>query len=378
MKKVLIVTSVASMIKQFNMRNIIILQNMGYEVHIATNFDKPGTITNQKSLELKAELQSLKVHWFQIDFQRGFGTVKGNIKAYQQIKTLITLHKYQFVHTQAAISSAITRFVTRSTKNKVIYTAHGFQFLKGGPMKDWILFYPIERILSKYTDILITVNKEDYERAKKFNAEDVKYVNGVGIDVESFSVKVDSITKKKLRKSLNIPNGAKLMISVGELNKNKNQESVIRAMDHIKFENLYYIIVGQGSNFKELERIVNKLNLKNKVQLLGFRSDIKQLLAISDFAIAPSYREGLMVAGMEAMASGLPLAFARTRGIEDYSIQGVTGFGFNPKSINSISDAIKNIYDAKLGGNAQNVAKEFDMKIIDIEMKKIYERMDLS
>ena len=83
---------------------------------------------------------------------------------------------------------------------KCIYTAHGFHFFKGAPKINWLLFYPIEKLCSYWTDILITINREDYQRAKKsFHAKKIEYVPGVGIDLKKFQTGLIDVEKKRIR-----------------------------------------------------------------------------------------------------------------------------------------------------------------------------------
>ncbi len=197
MKKVLIVASVASMIDQFNMQNINILKQQGYEVHVAANFEKGSTISEERLLEFKKELKNLNVLYFQVDFSRRIGNIGQNIKAYKQIKEIIKQNKYKFIHCHSPIGGVCGRIAAKTTGTKVMYTAHGFHFYKGAPMKNWVLYYPIERVLSYLTDVLITINNEDYELSKnKMKSKSLYYIPGVGVDVSNFSdIKVDKIKK---------------------------------------------------------------------------------------------------------------------------------------------------------------------------------------
>ena len=190
MKKALILASVASMIEQFNMGNIKVLQELKYEVHVATNFIDSGTITRERAEELKNKLKDLNVKYYQIDFDRNVLSTK-NIQAYKQVKQLIKENKYNIIHIHSPIGGVCGRLVAKKERKngtKVIYTAHGFHFFKGAPAKNWLIYYPVEKWLSKYTDCLITINEEDYNLAKKkFKAKNVEYVPGIGVDENKFN-----------------------------------------------------------------------------------------------------------------------------------------------------------------------------------------------
>ena len=167
MKKVLMLASVASMIDQFNMPNIQLLQELGYEVHVACNFEKGSTCTQERIQNLKQRLEHMGVEYFQIDFSRNVLRVNEIWKAYRQVERLLEKEKYSFIHCHSPIGGAVGRIAAHKTHTKVIYTAHGFHFYKGAPLHNWLIYYPIEKWLSRYTDVLITINKEDYQRAKK-------------------------------------------------------------------------------------------------------------------------------------------------------------------------------------------------------------------
>ena len=215
MKKMLMLASVVSMIDQFNMSNIDILKKQGYEVHVAANFEYGNTSSKQRVEEFKKELTELNVQYYNIDFSRKITNILANIKAYKQIKDLMLKNKYEFVHCHSPIGGVCGRLAAHSANTPVIYTAHGFHFFKRAPLKNWMLYYPVEKLLAHYTDVLITINKEDYARAQNFKAKKVEYVPGIGVDIKKFSeIIVDKLAK---RKELGIPENAFLILSVGEL-----------------------------------------------------------------------------------------------------------------------------------------------------------------
>src|SRR5680860_205168 len=287
MKKMLMLASVASMIDQFNMSNIDILKKQGYEVHVAANFKYGNTSSKQRVDEFKKELKELNVPFYHVDFSRKITDILSNIKAYKQIKNLMLKNKYKFVHCHSPIGGVCGRIAGHSTNTPVIYTAHGFYFFKGAPLKNWLLSYPIERWLARYTDVLITINKEDYARAKKsFKSGSVKYIPGVGLDIKKFSeVIVDKLAK---RRELEVPGEAFVLLSVGELNRNKNHEVIIRAISNLNKSNIYYVICGQGPLENYLRTLSKKLGLEKYVKLLGYCKDLAEVYKSADIFAFPS------------------------------------------------------------------------------------------
>lgn len=383
MKNVLQVASVASMIDQFNMDNIRLLQELGYKVDVAANFEFGSTTSKKRVNKLREKLINNDIEVFNLLFDRRvFNFI--NIKVYKQLKNIINNNNYNIIHCHSPIGGVITRLAAREARKrgtKVIYTAHGFHFFKGGGIKNWILFYPIERMLAKYTDIIITINKEDYKLAKKrFKDTEIKYVPGIGIDLEKINkINVNNLEKKK---QLSIPNNSKVLLSVGELNKNKNHEVIIKAISRLNDKSIYYLICGKGELEPYLNKLISKLNLDNQVKLLGYRSDIYEISKISDIFIFPSFREGLSVALMEAMASGLPVICSDIRGNRDL-IQNCKG-GYLVKR-NNIDKYEKFIRELIINEEQRNKSGKFNIinikkysnEVVSSEMKNIYYSLNL-
>lgn len=241
---------------------------------------------------------------------------KGNLQAIRTIRQLVKTEKYDIVHCHTPVAAMCTRIACRRERHRgvrVFYTAHGFHFYSGAPFKNWLLYYPVEWFCSWWTDVLITINQEDYRRAeRKLHAKKTAYVPGVGIDLEKFQP--DAAGAEKKREELGLEKTDVMMLSVGELNRNKNQAVVIRAMAEINDKNVHYFIAGQGVLRDELQRLVEQLRLSERVHFLGQRVDVPELLIAADFYVLPSVREGLNVSLMEAMASGLPCIASRIRG----------------------------------------------------------------
>ena len=304
---------------------------------------------------------------------------KGNFKAVKQLKKIVENGHFDIVHCHTPIAAACCRIACRKARKngtKVIYTAHGFHFYKGAPFKNWLIYYPIEKICSHFTDVLITINTEDYALAqKKMNAKSIQYVPGVGIDIKRFSECV--INREEKRKELGIPEDAMLLLSVGELNKNKNHETVIKALAKIHNSNIYYLIAGKGGLEYYLNELIENLDLNNNVKLIGYRADIAELYKAADICVLPSIREGLPVAVMEGMAAGLPLIVADNRGTRDLCQNNINGLVCNTFSSDEFADAINKLWNdtslrRKMGNENLNAAGNFDIKKVNSIMNKIY------
>lgn len=381
MKRALVLASVASMIDQFNMPNIRLMKEMGYEVDVATNFQKGSTCSDEKIAALKQTLQEMNVRCFQIDFSRNVLNIDENIKAYKQTKKIIDDNNYTLIHSHSPIGGFLSRIAARNARKngtKMVYTAHGFHFFKGAPLINWLIFYPIEKFCSCWTDVLVTITHEDYQLAqKKMYAKEVVYVPGVGINTVTFAPKeVDIVVNASKRKELGLAMTDTVMLSVGELNKNKNHEIVLRAMAQLGRSDLHYVIAGRGILKEHLEQLAKELGVSNQLHLLGFRTDVKDLFKMADFFAHPSFREGLSVAVMEAMANGLPVICTEIRGNTDLIEDNKGGYLFKPAVQETAYLALKKIMESidrkAMGLYNLKKAEGLDIKAVLEVMRRIY------
>lgn len=370
MKKALMVATVGRFL-YFEKNDIKILQSMGYEVHCAANLMS----TEMDSIE---DLDIVKHH---IDFSRSPFS-KSTFKAYQQLCLLLKTEHFDVIHCHTPVGGILARIAGkkyRKTGTKIIYTAHGFHFYKNAPIMNWLIYYPIEKLCSYATDILITINKEDYLLAKKkMRAKQTEYIPGIGLDLKKFKNNYD---RNKIRQELKISKDAVLFLSVGELNKNKNHETVIKALaDSIKksSKEIYYVIAGKGVLKEYLSDLANHLGIEQQVKLVGFRNDIPAFFASADIFLFPSQREGLSVALMEAMASELPVLCSRIRGNTDLIDDKMGGYLFNPMDVDDVKKTIEKVLQLserelhQMGKyNLQHV-QEFSISKVEERMKKIY------
>ena len=375
MNRVLVLASVASMIDQFNMPNIMLLKKMGYEVDVACNFEEGNTCSDEKIRELKDSLKEIGVEFYQIDFSRKITNIRKNVRAFLQVNNILKKNSYVFIHCHSPIGGLVGRIAGKLNRTKVIYTAHGFHFCKGSPLKNWLIYYPVEWICSWMTDTLLVINREDYQIAKKkFHAKETIYIPGVGIDID----KINSvqINREEKRKELGLKTDDIVLLSVGELNQNKNHEIVIRALKELNNSHIKYVVCGQGLLKKYLEKLARELGVQNQLFLIGFRTDVIEIYKCADIFVFPSKREGLSVALMEAMACGLPCVVSSIRGNVDL-IDKYGGTLFNVDSVQSCRNAIKKILksDLKLLGN-NNLKKVgiFSAVRVIAELKKVYQK----
>lgn len=381
-KKVLMLAAKANMIQQFNHRNIKILQNLGYEVHIATNMVDFGSMSKDENERFKLWMNDNNVIAHQVDFERRMGTLKGNIRSISQLREIFKTNDFSFIHVHSPLGSILGRFVANQFKVPAIYTAHGFHFFKGGPKSGWIVFYPLEWLFSFFTDTLITINDEDYSLAKRhLHSKRIVQIHGIGVDVKRarrVTQEERATARRQVRRKLNIPEDAFLISSVGELSDRKNHRVVLEALKMLPIENrkrTYYIIAGTGNNSGMLRSIANSFNFTEHFKLLGYRSDVHNINYASDISILPSLREGLGIAGLDAVIDGIYLIGTNKGGVSDYIKENVNGKLFNPINYQELQILLKECFETKptITKTRVEFLREFDVSVVDLKMKRVYQ-----
>lgn len=370
MKKVLYVTTVSRTINAFLIPHINMLLDNGYEVHCACSIDKP----------VDKELQRKGVKIFEVPFSRNPLGI-GNIKAFIKLEELQRINNYDIVHVHTPIAAIYGRLLKLSFPSlRTIYTAHGYHFLKGGSKLGWILYYPIEKIMAKFTDVIININKEDYEITKeRLKPKKCYLLNGVGLDLREYK-KLSSKEIQEKRKEFGLNDKDFVVLMIAEINKNKNHIQLINAMDILKdkYPNIKVLCIGDGTLKESLEKQIILRNLQNNIFMLGYRLDVNKLINISDIGILLSRREGLPRNIMEFMACGRKVIATDIRGCRDLICDETIGTLVNVDDYESTAKAIEKYYI--LNNKSFEVSKEirkYDIESINSELLKIYEDVQL-
>ena len=364
--KILYVTTV-SITMGFFPAHIKMLQAEGHTVELACNLDEP--------LPEKTSVLNCPAH--HVPFSRS-PLSRENITAYRKLKRLLAENHYDIVHTHTPNASALVRLACRKLRSqgmKVFYTAHGFHFYDGAPPANWLLFYPVEWLCSHWTDVLITINREDHARAqKRFHAKQTAYIPGVGVDTAQFGC---HNTRDAKRQELGIPADAKVLLTVGELNENKNQSVILRAMAKLNDPNLHYVLCGQGEYDGILRKLAEDLRLSDRVHLLGFRRDVPEICPAADLYLCPSFREGLNVSIMEAMASGLPVICSDIRGNRDLVVYDKGGRLCRPDDAEGFAASIQTLAASPercqaMGTHNRAFVDRFSVQQVLVKLQQIY------
>jgi len=376
MKKVLLTATVQSHIAQFHKSLIKMLQENNYEVHVAAK----NNLAQKNGLNL---VEPDKI--FDINFSRNPLSVL-NIRAYRDLKKLMGEYSYDIVHCNTPMGGVVTRLAARKFRKnglKVFYTAHGFHFYKGSPLKNWLLYYPIEKVLSRYTDKLITITMEDYELAKRKFKTSVYHTHGVGVNSEKFFPFCGSKIHD-LKCEFGFSDSELIIICIGELNNNKNQIAIINAMIEIlkSNKNIILLLAGNGPNEVNLKKRVSSLELDKNIFFLGYQTNMGDYINISDIVVSTSFREGLPLNIIEGMLCKKPIIASYNRGHKELVINNYNGFIIDDISSKNLSNAIIELFNDPefycYGKNSLNLAEKFEIKSVIEEYKHIYFEKDVS
>ena len=364
MKKILFVATITDHFYYFHLPYLKYFHDSGWEVHVA---GKGGR-----------KLPDCDVQ-YDIPFVRSPFS-KGNIQAYKQLKKVIDENDFDIIHCHTPMGGILTRIAAapkRRKGTKVLYTAHGFHFYKGAPFLNWAIYYPIELVMSRLTDCLVTINKEDFNFAKShFMKPDVCLVDGVGYNNDLF-YPVPYEEKVRLRQLKGYSEEDKIIIYVAELNANKNQQMLIRMMTELKTKNVRLLLVGADNFNSQYQQLAKELKVDNSVEFMGHREDVAELIRISDICAASSLREGLPVNIMEAMASGLPVIAGDNRGHRSLIKNNEDGFVVKPDDYVAAADLADKLFKDKdlylqISGKAAENIKKFSKATVTIQMTEIY------
>lgn len=373
MKKVLMLSTYGDFLATFELSNISLWRELECEVHAVSNFS-----ADEYNLKTR-RLDDLGVICHEIKFERS-PFKKSNFTAFRQLLCLIRREQFDIIDCHNAVIGAFARLAAAICQvPKVIYTPHSFFFYKGCPKKNLLLFKTAESLLARKTDLLIAINQEDYHAAQAMKIRGkALYVPGIGID--TVAIAALPAQRMKYREELNLPQDAKIFISVGELIARKNHATAIKAFAEALPDNAYYVICGIGEKETELNELITSLGMQGRIRLLGYRQDVKELMKAADVFVFPSLQEGLPVALMEAMAAGLPCVVSRIRGNTDLIDSGKGGILFDSADEIALAKAISELADNKkkresYGQHNIRRVKEFDITNVQHIMRKEYARI---
>lgn len=320
--KILYTATVLSHICQFHLPYLKELQKRGHIVHVAAH----NNLAEKNGLTLKNADQ-----FIEIPFQRS-PLDRRNLWAYKQLKQLITAESYDLIVCNTPVGGMLTRLAARNARKKgcrVIYMAHGFHFYQGAPKKNWLLYYPIEKYMARLCDVLITISEEDYLLAKNKFHTSVAHIHGVGVSTERYHP-ADEASYHEARQVERLADTDFVILCTGELNRNKDQTTLIRAAAEVRenLPNLKVLLAGNGPMEASLKELVSSLSIENTVKFLGYRTDLEKVVPGIDAIVSCSHREGMPLNIIEAMLCGKPIVAATNRGSRELIQDGQNGYLF--------------------------------------------------
>ena len=363
--RILLLCTTDNMIWQFLVPHIRDLEDMGAVVDCAC------ANTGFWFDDLKAK----GLNMIEIPMSRGIFSIK-NIKAYKKLVALQKENHYDFIFCQQSIGAMLARLLGKKFKLPIVYTVHGFAFAEGnGKIKNFI-YRSAEKWLSKYTDVMITMNNYDYDVSKTWEADQCYKISGIGL--------VDRHSEHDItRQELGIKDDDIVIMSIAEFIKRKNYPTMIRTFKCLteKYHNVKYVICGTGKLEKKMHKLRDRLGLQDKILFLGYRKDAVDILRLADIFYHQSFNEGLTMSIMEAMRAGLPVVTSARRGNADLiDIRG--GFVTEPTDIESQVEALSRLIEDEdlrhiMGETNQEKVQLYSIDNVREELRKIYKRSGL-
>ncbi len=293
-------------------------------------------------------------HQFHMPWQRSPYTL-GTLTGITKLKKIIADGHYDIVYCHTPVGGLVGRLASRKERKrgcKVIYCAHGLHFYKGAPLKNWLVFYPVERFLSRMTDVIFAVNRDDYELLKnKFNKKvTIKHVPEVGVNLDRLQIRDREAVRREYRSKLGIDDDTTVLIYVAELVPNKNQTMLIDVVSKlVKDGEKVCLLLPGPEHSKVIRDYTEKKRMLDHIRFLGWRDDIGELLVASDICTASSIREGFGINIVEAMYCGLPVVATDNRGHREIIKDGVNGFLVGVNDIDAMTERVKSlIHDKEL------------------------------
>ena len=366
-KKIMMLATTDNMIWQFLLPHIRHLQENGNVVEVVCA--KTGFWFDELH-----DKHGLTVH--EINFARN--PIKpSNFKAYKKLKQLQKERKFDLVYCQQPVGGLMGRLIGKKFKIPVIYTAHGFHFFKGCSFKSKLVYKTVEKWLSKYTDILITINDEDFEAAKKMKAKNVAKINGIGMAFNKYEPLTE--TRQQIRKSLNLTDEDFVIVTVAEFIKRKNYNTMLETIKELKNrnENVKFVICGRGQEEENIKSQIKQLGIEENVLMLGFRKDINRILTASDMFMLASFQEGLTLSVIEAMSFGLPCVVSDVRGNRDLIADGKGGFVVETENECMFADKIQSLVKnqemrKQFADFNKEESKKYTIESVKAELEEIY------
>lgn len=313
-RKLLIATTVPGTIRAFLLPYADHFRSLGWKVDAMAK-----DITQQNDLAEHFD-NLIDTDWSRnpLDIRNLFGTPP-------QIAKTVAGNDYDIVHVHTPVAAFVTRYALKKMrkegKPKIVYTAHGFHFFKGGPKIKNFIFKTLEKTAGRWTDRLIVINNEDYEAAKKHKIvpeASLTYMPGIGLDFAKYDR--EAISREEIlnvRAGLGLKEDDVLYSVIAEFNPGKRHLDAIIALAKTKNPKIHLALAGEGPLKAKMQEQAKIFGVQQRTHFTGFLKDPRPLILASRATINPSEREGLSRSSMESACLGTPIIGTDARGVRD-------------------------------------------------------------
>lgn len=367
--KLLIVTTVPITIRSFLLPFIRHFKSLGWQVDGMA-----------QGLTTDSEVVTACDRVWDIQWSRNVLDPRNLLSGVSRVKEIVAQENYDLVHVHTPIAAFVTRYALKDFPNtKVIYTAHGFHFYKGGSLLKNAIFLGLEKLAGAWTDYLITINQEDEKAAKQYRflpSERIYYTRGIGVDTNYYtSRQVTEAEVLKICQELNLSDSDSLLLAIAEFTPRKRHRDLLHALAKLSKPQVHLALAGEGPLKAEIEQLATQLGIAQQVHFLGFRTDIPTLIQAADAVLLVSQQEGLPRSIMEAMCLATPVIGSNIRGTKDLLEDGC-GILVELGDTDAIAQAMAKVVDdpqsAAMAQKALVKMQHYDIKQIIEQYTEIY------
>lgn len=364
MKKILFCASTVSHINNFHLPYLKAFHDMGYEVHVAANETVPIKWADQV---------------FALSFDKNLLSPK-NVLAIFQARKLLKAQHYEKINTNATLAGVVMRVAAMFVKHRprVYHISHGYLFNLDSGLKKYQYLIP-EKIVARVSEVVMVMNHEDLEIAKKYKLYEDKlyYIDGMGVDPSRFKP-VSPQEKGEQKKQMGFASDDFIFVYAAEFSKRKNQKLLIEAFAKSRLERAQLLLAGDGKTLDECKQLAKQLGQTDRIHFLGYVNDVPNLYTACDAAVSTSLIEGLPFNIIEAMGCGLPVVASNIKGHRELVDQDVNGLLFQAQNEQELITCLKEIYiwdhdQRSLYGQAGNKkSKKFLLDSVSDRVVNIY------
>ena len=359
-KKLLYIASSFGHLASFHQPYTEWLAQQGYEVHAAAGGE-------QRALRGVSR-------YIPVPFEKSMFSPR-NFAAVLQLRSLLRRENYAMISLHTSLAAFFARLAVqllpKRQRHVVMNTAHGYLFDDSTPWLKRTLLLSAERMTAPVTDWLLTMNRQDEQIARRYRL--IVPTPGMGIALTRFSPPSPE-EKRALRRAMELPENALVLIYAAEFSGRKNQKMLISAMPELP--NAVLLLPGRGALLDDCRTLAQQKGVADRVRFPGFTSNIEQYYRAADLCVSSSRSEGLPFNVMEAMACGLPAVLSDVKGHEDLVRSGENGLLFPYDDQNAFIRAVKQaaepVLQAQMSAAAVQTAVPYGIDAVFPTLTAIY------